>query len=172
MLPDRRTCALIAACFSLQGRYVTQAARGQLEIMNAREPISRVLEDPAAPADLRQRLETVRKAREFASRELGLPNNKSYTSYVDLERDYVVWNVVATPEFSVEPRQWCFPIVGCVAYRGYFKEANARQFVPSASAAWEPKFPGLFTIRDGVMRTGQLTGPGLGAVAPGKHPVA
>ncbi|HEX5161045.1 MAG TPA: aminopeptidase [Steroidobacteraceae bacterium] len=144
MLPDRRTCALIAACFSLQGCYVTQAARGQLQIMNAREPISRVLEDPAAPADLRQRLETVRKAREFASRELGLPNNKSYTSYVDLERDYVVWNVVATPEFSVEPRQWCFPIVGCVAYRGYFKEAKARQF------AARLRQEGLDAIVDGV----------------------
>ena len=63
-------------------------------------------------------------AREFAWRELGLPNNKSYTSYADLEREYVVWSVVATPEFSVEPHEWCFPIVGCVAYRGYFKEAQ------------------------------------------------
>ena len=144
MLPDRRTCALIAACFALQGCYVTQAARGQLQILNAREPISRVLEDPAAPADLRQRLETVRTAREFASRELGLPNNKSYTSYADLKREYVVWNVVATPEFSVEPRQWCFPIVGCVAYRGYFKEAKAREF------AARLREEGLEAIVDGV----------------------
>ena len=125
MLPDVRTGALLAACFALQGCYVTQAARGQMKILNAREPISSVLEDPAAPADLKQRLETVRAAREFASRELGLPNNKSYTSYADLGREYVVWNVVATPEFSVEPREWCFPIVGCVAYRGYFNEHKA-----------------------------------------------
>ena len=144
MLPDRRTCALIAACFTLQGCYVTQAARGQLQILNAREPITRVLEDPAAPADLRQRLETVRAAREFASRELGLPNNKSYTSYADLKRDYVVWSVVATPEFSVDPRQWCFPIVGCVAYRGYFKEAQAREFAAGL------RKEGLDTIIDGV----------------------
>jgi predicted aminopeptidase len=70
----------------------------------------------------------VRSARAFASRELGLPNNKSYTSYADLKREFVVWSVVATPEFSVEPREWCFPIVGCVAYRGYFRQASAEKF--------------------------------------------
>jgi len=128
MVTDPRIPALLAVCLALPGCYVTQAARGQLQIVNAREPISRVLEDPAAPADLRQRLENVRAAREFASRELALPNNKSYTSYADIKRDYVVWNVVATPEFSVEPREWCFPVVGCVAYRGYFKEQKAREF--------------------------------------------
>ena len=67
-------------------------------------------------------------AREFAWRELGLPNNKSYTSYADLKREFVTWTVVATPEFSVQPREWCFPIVGCVAYRGYFSEQAAEQF--------------------------------------------
>ena len=128
MLPDVRTCALLAACLCLQGCYVSQAARGQLQLLNAREPISRVLEDPAAPADLKQRLETVREARAFASRELGLPDNKSYTSYADLKRDYVVWSVVATPEFSVVPREWCFPFVGCVQYRGYFTERKAEEF--------------------------------------------
>jgi len=127
-LLDVRTGALGVACLALQGCYVMQAARGQLQIVNAREPITQVLEDPGEPAELRQRLETVRTAREFASRELGLPNNKSYTSYADLKREYVVWNVVATPEFSVQPREWCFPIVGCVAYRGYFKEASAEKF--------------------------------------------
>lgn len=128
MLTDLRILALLTVCLVLPGCYVTQAARGQLQIVNAREPITQVLEDPSAPADLKQRLESVRAAREFASRELGLPNNKSYTSYADIGREYVVWNVVATPEFSVQPREWCFPVVGCVAYRGYFKERKARDF--------------------------------------------
>jgi len=147
MLPERRTWALTAACLFLQGcgtAYVAQAARGQFQILNAREPITRVLEDPAAPADLKQRLETVRAAREFASRELGLPNNKSYTSYADLKRDFVVWSVVATPEFSVDPREWCFPFVGCVAYRGYFREEKARKFAAGL------REEGLETIVDGV----------------------
>jgi predicted aminopeptidase len=68
-----------------------------------------------------------RRAR-FASRELGLPDNRSYTTYVDVGRPFVVWNVVATPEFSVEPLQWCFPVVGCLQYRGYFREAAARRY--------------------------------------------
>ena len=144
MLPNVRTLALLAACLALQGCYVTQAARGQLQIMNAREPITEVIEDPKVSGDLKRRLEYVRQAREFASRELALPNNKSYTSYVDLKREYVVWNVVATPEFSVEPREWCFPVVGCIAYRGYFKPAKAEEFAAGLRAQ------GLDAIVEGI----------------------
>ena len=128
MLTKFRTAALGLACLALQGCYVMQAARGQLQIVNAREPIASVVEDPDEPGDLKKRLQAVQEARAFASRELGLPNNKSYTTYADLKREYVVWTVTATPEFSVDPHEWCFPIVGCVAYRGYFREASARKF--------------------------------------------
>jgi predicted aminopeptidase len=75
----------------------------------------------------------VSAAREFASRELKLPDNRSYRTYADIHRPYVVWNVVATPEFSVHPQQWCFPIAGCVAYRGYFAEKRARSFASNLS---------------------------------------
>jgi predicted aminopeptidase len=122
---------LLAACLAVQGcgsLYVAQAAKGQVQLLTARRSIERVIADPKAPADLKARLESVRAARQFAARELGLPNNKSYTTYADLKREYVVWSVVATPEFSVEPKEWCFPIVGCVAYRGYFSEARAGKF--------------------------------------------
>lgn len=108
--------------------YVAQAAKGQLQILNQRRPIDRVIADPKSDPELRRRLIKVREAREFASAELGLPNNRSYRSYADLGREFVVWSVVATPEFSVEPREWCFPIVGCVEYRGYFREASAEKF--------------------------------------------
>ena len=132
-----RTALVLIACLALAScgtTYVAQAAKGQLQILNARRPITRVLEDPKAATELKLRLAEVRSAREFASRELGLPNNKSYTSYADLKREYVVWSVVATPEFSVVPREWCFPIVGCVAYRGYFKEARAQRFAARLGA--------------------------------------
>ncbi|MEO8061387.1 MAG: aminopeptidase [Pseudomonadota bacterium] len=122
---------LLAACLVLPGcglLYVGQAAKGQVQLLTARKPITRVLADPKSPAELKARLESVRAAREFSTRELGLPNNKSYTTYADLKREYVVWSVVATPEFSVEPKEWCFPVVGCVAYRGYFREASAEKF--------------------------------------------
>lgn len=128
MLTKLCSFALVVACLGLSGCYVMQAARGQMQIVNAREPIASVVEDPSEPGELRKRLQIVQEARAFASRELGLPNNKSYTSYADLKREYVVWNVVATPEFSVEPREWCFPVVGCVGYRGYFKEGKAEAF--------------------------------------------
>src|SRR6202041_2403996 len=77
---------------------------------------------------LRTQLEAVAAIRDFASHELGLPDNGSYRSYADVGRRYVVWNVVAAPEFSVDPKEWCYPIVGCVAYRGYFVEDRARRF--------------------------------------------
>jgi predicted aminopeptidase len=96
--------------------------------MSKRQPITRVIAEPSTAPALRSQLEAVAAIRDFASRELGLPDNGSYRSYADLGRRYVVWNVVAAPEFSVDAREWCYPIVGCVAYRGYFAEAGARRF--------------------------------------------
>jgi predicted aminopeptidase len=116
---------MLPACGTV---YVAQAARGQWQVMRAREPIDKVIASERTPQDLRARLTEVRAAREFASRELGLPDNGSYRSYADLKRPYVVWNVIAAPEFSVHPQRWCFPIAGCVAYRGYFSEDKARRF--------------------------------------------
>jgi predicted aminopeptidase len=118
--------ALIAV--SSGGCYVLQSVQGQLALMSKRRPIARLIEAPSTPRTLRSRLEAVAAIRNFASRELGLPDNGSYRSYADIGRPYVVWNVVAAPEFSVDARQWCYPIVGCVAYRGYFVESRARRF--------------------------------------------
>ena len=110
-----------------------QAVRGQLQLMNRRQPIPEVLADEASPADLKRRLTIVQEARNFAVDTLLLPDNKSYRSYADLGRDYVVWNVFAAPEFSLEPKTWCFPVAGCVAYRGYFAEDAARKKANSLS---------------------------------------
>ncbi len=110
------------------GCYVLQSVQGQLALMSKRVPISRMIAGESTPPALRTRLETVAAIREFASRDLGLPDNGSYRSYADLGRRYVVWNVVAAPQFSVDPKQWCYLIVGCVAYRGYFVEARAHRF--------------------------------------------
>ncbi len=145
MLTDRRTLpattlrALVwlALCGELAGcsiAYLSQATQGQWRLMRARRPIDRVLADPDTPAELRRRLELVLDAREFASGALALPNNRSYRSYADLNRPYVVWNVVAAPEFSIHPRQWCFPFTGCLSYRGYFREAGARAFAARLAA--------------------------------------
>ena len=117
--------ATLSGCGTL---YLAQAANGQMHVLNARRPIDRVVADPSTPPPLRSRLMDVRAARDFAVTELHLPDNRSYRTYADVKRPFVVWNVVATPEFSVEPKHWCFPIAGCVAYRGYFKEKSARSF--------------------------------------------
>ena len=105
-----------------------QGAAGQLQLMSKRKPIARVIADPATSPEVRSQLEAVAQIREFATRRLGLPDNGSYRSYADVGRTYVVWNVIAAPEFSVDPKEWCYPIVGCVAYRGYFVERRARRF--------------------------------------------
>jgi len=94
--------------------------------MRSRRPIDAVVTDPRTPEPLKQKLTEVQEARDFASTELHLPDNRSYRTYADIKRQYVVWNVVATPEFSVEPKRWCFPVAGCVAYRGYFAEKRAQ----------------------------------------------
>jgi predicted aminopeptidase len=114
--------------------YLTQAAQGQWRLMRARRPIEQVIADPAASPDLKARLRVVQDARDFAVSDLGLPDNRSYRSYSDLKRPYVVWNVVAAPEFSVEPQRWCFPFTGCLSYRGYFRENDARNMAAALAA--------------------------------------
>ena len=120
--------AALLASLPLAGCYLLQAAAGQLDLEARRVPLERVIAAPGTAPALRAQLTLVRRAREFATRELGLPDNGSYRAYADVGRPYVVWNVFATPEFSIEPRTWCFPIAGCIAYRGYFAEARARRF--------------------------------------------
>jgi len=115
----------LAACATFETvDYYWQGAAGQLELLSNAQPIPEVI--GKSDAALAARLKRIREIREFASRELGLPNNGSYTRYTDLGRPYVTWNVFATPELSLRPRQWCFPIAGCVNYRGYFREAQAK----------------------------------------------
>ncbi len=117
---------LLPACSTLS--YLAQAAHGQWQLMHARRPIDRVIDDPATQPQLKARLALVEDARQFAVTDLGLPDNRSYRSYSDLKRRYALWNVVAAPRFSVEPVRWCFPVAGCVDYRGYFHEQRARAF--------------------------------------------
>lgn len=115
----------VASCATFETvDYYWQGAAGQLELLTRSEPIPEVI--GKSDKKLAERLSRIREIRSFASRELGLPNNDSYTRYTDLGRPYVTWNVFATPELSLTPRQWCFPIAGCVNYRGYFQEAAAK----------------------------------------------
>jgi len=117
--------ALAAGCESIS--YYAQAIGGQLDLLAAARPIDAWLADSSTPPALRGRLEQAQRIREFASRSLGLPDNGSYHAYAELGRPYVVWNVYAAPEFSVEPKQECFPFTGCVSYRGFFSEQDARR---------------------------------------------
>jgi predicted aminopeptidase len=137
-----RCVAVAAVALLAAGCYYVQAARGQYAVMRAREPIGQVIADPATSQSLREQLQRARRIRDFASRELGLPDNAAYRSYADIGRRYVVWNVVAAPQFAIEPRQWCFPVVGCVAYRGYFSEAAARAFAASLAQQGDDVFVG------------------------------
>lgn len=108
--------------------FYAQAVNGQLAVWRATEPIDGLLENEQTDPTLRQRLVLVSEIRDFASHELGLPDNDSYRRYADLKRPYVVWNVFAAPEFSLEPVSWCFPFAGCVGYRGYFAQEAAQKF--------------------------------------------
>jgi len=117
-------CALLlAGCETLS--YYAQAVGGQLQIMAAAQPVERLLADPQTPPDLRRRLELAQRIRDFATRELKLPDNGSYRSYAALARPFVAWNVVAVPAFALEPVSSCFPVAGCVSYRGFFAREDA-----------------------------------------------
>jgi predicted aminopeptidase len=112
--------------------FYAQAVQGHFGVLARSRAIEDVVADPATPVDLKERLALVLRIREFASRELALPDNGSYRTYADLGRPAVVWNVFAAAEFSVDAKQWCFPIAGCVGYRGYFDRAAAERFAERA----------------------------------------
>lgn len=120
------TGVLLAGCSAFEAAdYYWQGASGQMDILARAKPIDDVIAQ-GDDAALAKRLARVQAIRAYASRELGLPDNKSYTRYSDLGRPFVVWNVFATPALSLTARQWCFPVAGCVSYRGYFRESEAR----------------------------------------------
>ena len=114
---------LISGCQSLS--YYAQSVKGQFQVIHRSKPIDEWLQKSNTSSELKQKLEKVKQIRQFASLQLHLPDNKSYTRYADLERPYVVWNIFAAPEFSLEPYSWCYPVIGCQAYRGYFSKQPA-----------------------------------------------
>jgi len=149
---------MLGGCAHLS--YYLQSVGGQLEIMNREKPIELLLQDDQLDTRLRDKLQLTQRIREFAIHELALPNNKSYRGYADLQRPYVVWNVYATPEFSIKPRTWCFPVAGCVNYRGYFAEADAQAQAKHIAASGDdvyvsgvPAYSTLGWFADPVLNT-------------------
>ena len=114
---------LIQGCSSLS--YYQQAIAGQYKILSNRVDIESLIADDSTAEDLKLKLETIRHIRTFSATEMHMNIGKSYSQYSDTKRDYVVWNITAAPELSLTPHQWCYPIIGCQNYRGYFKQKNA-----------------------------------------------
>ena len=128
----------LTGCSTLS--FYWQALNGQAEILNQSRPIESIIQDRDTKPELKQRLTALLAIRDYASQELQLPDNKSYRNYADLKRPFVIWNVFATMEFSTELTQWCFPIAGCVNYRGYFSEARAEDFAKNLPAKMSDAF--------------------------------
>jgi predicted aminopeptidase len=123
---------LVAGCAQL-GYYV-QAAHGQFSLLSDARPIDDWLASPDVEDKLKGKLTRVKQIRAFAARELALPDNASYTTYADLKRPFVMWNIVATPELSMKPVEWCFPVAGCVNYRGYYSKEDAQAYAAELRA--------------------------------------
>lgn len=140
-----RFVALLGACIALPGcspvDYYWQGFAGQAQLLVRARPIDEVVAT-TQDAKLAERLTRARDIRRFASTELGLPDNGSYTRYTDLGRPFVVWNVFATPAVSLTPRQWCFPVAGCVSYRGYFSEEEAKSEAARLAASGDDVYVG------------------------------
>jgi predicted aminopeptidase len=126
------TVCLTSGCSTLG--YYAQSIGGHLDLLNSAKPVPQWLADEQTPADLKGRLALSQRMREFAVSELKLPDNASYRRYADLKRPAAVWNVVAAPELSLTLKTWCFPVVGCVGYRGYFDRAEADTFADALRA--------------------------------------
>ncbi len=125
-------CLLLGiVCLSLSGCYYSQSIIGHSRLMLARQPVDKVIK--TADEKLAIQLELSKELKNFAIQALGLPKSKSYNSYVALKRDFPVWVVVAALEFSVEPKQWCYPVIGCASYRGYFNKESAQNYAEKMS---------------------------------------
>jgi predicted aminopeptidase len=120
----------LAGCETVS--YYAQAVGGHFDLKARSRPLAELLADSQTPADLRERLVLAQSLREFASHKLALPDNGSYRSYADLDRPYVVWNVVAAAEFSLKAVESCFPVAGCVTYRGFYAREDAERHAASA----------------------------------------
>ena len=115
-----------ASCASTA--YYLQSVNGHIDVLMRKQPIPEVIASEDTDKILQEKLEMVVDIRRFASQHLALPDNDSYTEYADLEREFVIWNVFATPELSLEPKQWCFLFVGCLNYRGYYSKKSAFKY--------------------------------------------
>ncbi|HLI18000.1 MAG TPA: aminopeptidase [Rhodanobacteraceae bacterium] len=113
--------------------YYAHLAAGEMAVLRAREPIPQLIDDPATPPALRARLQLALRARAFASDTLKLPRNKSYTTYADVHREFVMWNVFATPALSLKPVEHCFLFAGCVAYQGFYHHDRAQALADKLS---------------------------------------
>ncbi|TPL91409.1 aminopeptidase [Mesorhizobium sp. B2-3-10] len=126
-----RLFAVAAVASALSGcttvSYYAQSLEGHVRIMAARQDVGKLIEAPSTPEALRAKLTSASAIRQFATDELALPDNSSYHSYVDIHRDAVTWAVFAAPQFSLTPKTWCFPVFGCVPYRGYFDRKSATE---------------------------------------------
>lgn len=119
------TCLILLSSCSETG-YLLQCVTGHMDVMHRAELIDDLLQRDDLSPELKKQLQQVTAIRNFAVSQLHLPDNGSYRHYADLERPYAVWNVVAAPEFSLELKKWCFPVAGCVTYRGYYAESGAQ----------------------------------------------
>ncbi|HSS71342.1 MAG TPA: aminopeptidase [Casimicrobiaceae bacterium] len=130
---------LLGSCASIQ--YYWQGIAGELDLLDRAQPIPSVV-GSTPDSTLKRKLEDTLEIRDFASRKLGLPDNGSYRRYTALDRPYVLWNVFAAPSLSLDPKQWCFPVAGCVNYRGYFAEAEAQAEATRLAAGGEDVYIG------------------------------
>jgi predicted aminopeptidase len=150
--------ALAGGCSTIG--YYAQSIGGHLSMMRSARPIPDVVADPKTAEALKQRLLRAQQIRAFASKELALPENRSYTAYADLGRPYVVWNVFATRELSLELKRWCYPVAGCAGYRGYFDRAAAERAAADlraegyeANVAGVPAYSTLGWLPDPLLNT-------------------
>jgi predicted aminopeptidase len=126
------TVCLTSGCGTLA--YYAQSVNGHLDLVQRARPVSDWLAEPLTSAELKQRLVLSQQIRDYAVSELDLPDNASYRRYADLQRNAAVWNVVAAPELSLTLETWCFPVAGCVSYRGYFDRAAADAYAGELKA--------------------------------------
>lgn len=113
--------------------FYSQAAKGQLQLLSNRKSVKKLIQSEETDPKLKDRLALTQRILKFAESELGLDHHGNYQKFTQLDRPHVVWNVYAAPEFSMVDKEWWYPFVGSLSYRGYFKEKYAREYAEKLS---------------------------------------
>lgn len=117
----------LLAATGCQIGYLIRSSYDHLSMLSSRVPIAKALESDKLTADQKKKIILSQEARQFAFDVLKLNHSENYTHFVQLDRNYITYAVLAAYKWKFEPYLWNFPFIGLAPYKGFYSEASAKK---------------------------------------------